>query len=138
MKLASWQRWCISFARSAKAETLLVDKDTQHSSGKFWVLRVMPFRAAGLWFPLTPCHFNPRPKATKTEYTVRPFLRKIKTMISIRRKIESLERKTQRIPNLNEIPKRESPPTMEELLKLKRDLAMPQSVFDDLFGAENG
>jgi hypothetical protein len=58
--------------------------------------------------------------------------------MNIKRRIESLERKTKRIPNLNEIPKRESPPTMEELLKLKRDLAMPQSVFDDLFGVENG
>jgi len=87
---------------------------------------------------LSTSSYQSRPKALKTEYTVRPFLPKIKNMISIRRKIESLERKTKRIPNLSEIPKRETPPTREELLKLKRELAMTQSVFDDLFGVENG
>jgi hypothetical protein len=58
--------------------------------------------------------------------------------MNIKRRIESLERKTKRIPNLSEIPKRETPPTREELLKLKRELAMPNHIFIDLFEAENG
>jgi|LakMenEpi03Aug12_release.lakeMendotaPanAssembly.Ray.scaffolds.fasta_scaffold5100377_1 hypothetical protein len=59
-------------------------------------------------------------------------------MIALRRRIEHLERKSLVFPDLSQIPERETPPTWEELLEMKRESNMPDSVFKDLFGVKDG
>lgn len=49
-------------------------------------------------------------------------------------RIAKLERCDRKLPTIGEIPERDSPPSEKELRELQKKLAMPESVFLDLFG----